>query len=290
MKSLSSSIPVRRLSFDLRANVVPRHWNGGEVFRTHFFNAGSVVFEIGEKYFVDVMRQAASVTDDPKLSKEIHSFIGQEANHRRVHMGYNDMLKMQGYDFAGAQTFLSRFSAWQQRRLSLKTQLGFVAAYEHFTTMLSSFALSDPSWLQGADKEMTALWCWHTLEELEHKSVAIDAYRALGGGYVRRCLTMFPATVVFWIGVLWALGALLRRDKSLMSPKVAWQACRFALWRPGMLWRVLLPWLGYFSPRFHPSSHADAHLKSNAMRAIEASWAVSDPRWDTLKAPHAQLG
>jgi predicted metal-dependent hydrolase len=41
-------------------------------------------------------------------------------------------------------------------------------------------------WLDGAEPDMHTLWSWHAAEETEHKSVAIDVYRAAGGGNLRR--------------------------------------------------------------------------------------------------------
>jgi predicted metal-dependent hydrolase len=38
----------------------------------------------------------------------------------------------------------------------------------------------------GADPEMVDLVKWHGAEEIEHRTVAFDLYRHLGGGYIAR--------------------------------------------------------------------------------------------------------
>ena len=45
------------------------------------------------------------------------------------------------------------------------------------------------------DPTVRALWVWHALEEVEHKSVAFDVYRAAGGGYIRRVALMLLTSV-----------------------------------------------------------------------------------------------
>jgi predicted metal-dependent hydrolase len=37
---------------------------------------------------------------------------------------------------------------------------------------------------------MAELWQWHSLEELEHKSVAFDVYNQIGGSYKMRIRVM----------------------------------------------------------------------------------------------------
>jgi len=86
-----TALTVRRLLVDLETPV-PRHWNGGDAFRTAFFNALSFSFPAGEQFFIDSMRRALS--DAPaelqaRFDDEVRGFIGQEATHRRIHQRFN---------------------------------------------------------------------------------------------------------------------------------------------------------------------------------------------------------
>src|SRR5262245_33891349 len=46
---------VRRLLIDLDTPL-PRHWCGGDAFRTAWFNALSMSFPVGEQFFIDAVR------------------------------------------------------------------------------------------------------------------------------------------------------------------------------------------------------------------------------------------
>jgi len=63
----------------------------------------------------------------------------------------------------------------------------------------------------GADPEMLNLLRWHGTEEVEHRSVAFDAYVAAGGGYLRRVAAMLGVFVGMFSVWIVATGHLLRR-------------------------------------------------------------------------------
>lgn len=48
-----NDIPLRHLDVDLAAGFA-RHWHGGDAYRTHLYNALSLMFPVGEQYFIDV--------------------------------------------------------------------------------------------------------------------------------------------------------------------------------------------------------------------------------------------
>ncbi|MDO8375330.1 MAG: metal-dependent hydrolase, partial [Polaromonas sp.] len=86
-----SELVVRRLLIDLETPL-PRHWCGGDAFRTAFFNALSMSFPVGEQFFIDSVRNGLKALP-PELQDqykaEVQGFIGQEATHRRVHGLFN---------------------------------------------------------------------------------------------------------------------------------------------------------------------------------------------------------
>jgi uncharacterized protein len=50
-----TELVVRRLLVDLQTPL-PRHWCGGDAFRTALFNALSMSFPVGEQFFIDSIR------------------------------------------------------------------------------------------------------------------------------------------------------------------------------------------------------------------------------------------
>ncbi|MDX1496555.1 MAG: metal-dependent hydrolase, partial [Salinisphaeraceae bacterium] len=79
--------------------------------------------------------------------------------------------------------------ALQQQWLVFR--VGLVAAIEHFTAALGVFVLEADAWDQhGADPVVADLFRWHGAEEVEHRTVAYDHYRHLGGTHSMRTLAM----------------------------------------------------------------------------------------------------
>ena len=92
------SFAPRQPEFDLAA-ALGRDWCGGSAFRTAWFNALSMLFPLGEKFFIDSVRAFRDQIDDPVLVEQITAFQGQEAVHRRQHQRYNEILcRARGYD------------------------------------------------------------------------------------------------------------------------------------------------------------------------------------------------
>ena len=62
------SIKPRHPQFDLRA-ALASDWHSSDPFKTAFFNALSLTFPVGEKFFIDSVRAFEHRIDDPKLAK-----------------------------------------------------------------------------------------------------------------------------------------------------------------------------------------------------------------------------
>ena len=82
MKSAASAtaagiMPVRRdLRFDLPVERA-KDWHGLGSHVTHFFNALSLLFPAGERFFMDSVRNYRDRIDDPVLKQQVLGFIGR---------------------------------------------------------------------------------------------------------------------------------------------------------------------------------------------------------------------
>lgn len=90
-------IRPRRLASGL-PDPLPRHWHGGNAFKSHLFNAMSVLFPDGERFFIDSVRLFREQVTDDELKEQIRGFIGQEGHHSREHLEYSQRLRELGYD------------------------------------------------------------------------------------------------------------------------------------------------------------------------------------------------
>ena len=100
----------RRMSFDVEA-ALAGDWHGGSAFVTAWFNAMSLLFPLGEKFFIDSVVHFVDDIGDPRLKAEIAAFRAQESTHRVQHQRYNETLcRLRGYD-------LDRFERNERARM-----------------------------------------------------------------------------------------------------------------------------------------------------------------------------
>jgi predicted metal-dependent hydrolase len=102
------------------------------------------------------------------------------------------------------------------------------------------------------DPAVRPLWVWHALEEVEHKAVAFDVYRAAGGGYFRRVSMMLVTTIVFF-AVQTMVHVRLMARRGILHKPWRWVRGMTRLWIwPAFFIRLVPAYLSYFRPGFHP--------------------------------------
>jgi len=246
-------ITPRNNTFDIAA-CLERDWFDSHAFKTAWFNAMSITFPLGEKFFIDSVRHFTDRIDDPKLLGDIRGFCGQEGFHRREHQRYNEVLcERRGYDLALMEGRLQRNIDLAYKRLSPLERLAVTAALEHLTAILAEAALSDNDPLIGrAEPAMQTLWNWHAAEEMEHKAVAFDVYRAVGGSEKLRRRAMREATLFLLGDILARVVHMLRRDGKLWRPRLWYQGWKFLFFKGGVLRRVWPAYREYYRDGFHP--------------------------------------
>jgi len=95
---------------------------------------------------------------------------------------------------------------------------------------------------------------------VRHKGVAFDVYKAVGGGYFRRCTIMLAVAVLF-LGRVFQFWCKLMAKRGLLYRLSSWQSLvKFLYWSPGVVWQVLPHWLSWFRPSFHPWDNDDSGL------------------------------
>ena len=249
---MTRPLVVRRLRIDLEAPFA-RHWNGGDAFRTAWFNALSMSFPAGEQFFIDAVRAGVKRLPDAErdgFEREAQGFVGQEATHRRIHALFNAQLARQGHVNAWEARILRRLRRLQGA--DPRHAVAITAATEHFTAILAEHLLTHPQWLDGAEPRLRTLWLWHAAEESEHRSTAFDLYRAMGGDERRRRR--------WFVIVSWHLATDLLRQtvRNLAHDGALWRAsswrsaAAFLFGRGGLVRHTFRPWLAYGSARFHP--------------------------------------
>ena len=246
------TIKPRNRQHDLAA-ALQLDWFGGDVFKTAWFNAMSITFPLGEGFFIDSVRHFAGQVTDPALQDAVRNFCGQEGFHRREHQRYNETLcAARGYDLEALEAPLRRRINFGKKHLPALQRLAATAGVEHITAILAEHLLADPNALLGADPAVAELFRWHAAEEMEHKSVAFDVYRAVGGGEKMRRVALRRITVLLLLDILRGVMHMLRRDGQLWTPRIWWSGAVFLFGKQGVLRSVWKSYMDYFREGFHP--------------------------------------
>jgi uncharacterized protein len=248
------TVPTRRMSFEESLQDLPKHFAAdGDLILSHIAAGLSAVFPDGEDFFVRSVRRFRNRVTDPELKRQVAGFIGQEAMHGRQHRAFNDRLDELGYPTKKVEWLTKRGLAIRERILSDKSNLAATAALEHWTATLAELVLSSEETrnLFGHD-EVRNLFVWHALEESEHKAVAFDVYKAVGGKERMRVFTMKLLRVGFVIGmtIQVVIGLALDRETYRRGKlRKSWRTFRRSPICRRELWEQLKD---YDRPDFHP--------------------------------------
>ena len=290
------SLQQRKVEFDFSESAL--HWNPQDPFVSHFVSVLHTMLPAGEFYFCRLYNKALPLITDEKLKQDLQGFIRQEASHARAHThGINNYLKKNNLE---VDSFIEKID-WvfevalddkpfgitlpkTMERRWLITRLGIIAALEHYTCVLGKYALENTQWDQDqADPVILDILRWHGAEEVEHRNVAFDVYRHLGGNYWPR----YPQMLLVMVAMmgLWCDGTahLMRQDNHFANPHTKLYGRTFwRLWlnasnnkrMPSPAWLVKQA-LRYLSPNYNPMDEADTAMATRYLAQSPAARAAA---------------
>lgn len=247
-----TDLTVRKLLIDLNTPFSAR-WNGGDAFRSAFFNALSMSFPVGEQYFMDSVRAGLKALPAPTqatFSREVQGFVGQEATHRRIHSLFNGHLEALGFKNTLEVRAAKRMQ--DHAHYDVRIHVAATAATEHLTAIFADWTLRHPQAFAGAEPRLQTLWLWHAAEESEHRSTAFDIYTALQGSHSIRVKVFHVVTAIFLVDVTRQTLRNLWHDKALFSWSTWRSAWALLMSTEGMFRSNYHHWKAYKAPSFHP--------------------------------------
>ena len=269
-----SDLTIRRLMIDLGSGF-PRHWHGGDAFRTALFNALSMSFPVGEQFFIDSVKAGAAAlpdTERDRYASDLAGFVGQEATHRHIHGLFNAQLERQGYTNTWGPR-AERRSAFV-KTLHPRHQVAVTAAYEHYTAILADWLLSTQNDMTDVDERLRTMWLWHSVEESEHKSVAFDIYQALGGSPKWRIRWFLRITMFFISDLIRQTVRNLAHDKALFKFSTWRSGIKFLFGKGSMVRSMVQPIRQYFRADFHPTQIDSTRLTANWLAANQERFKI----------------
>jgi hypothetical protein len=189
--SAAHPITIRRPQFAYPAHLDPMVWPGQPEL-SYVLVGLSLLLPYLEPYLIRTMNEAKRRITDPELAADVALFNGQEGQHYRAHMRFNDAVR-EGYPtLAPLEAELERdYQRFTEER-SLKWNLAFAEGFEAYTCATARFSLEE-GLLQKLHPAARDLFEWHLVEEMEHRCVAFDAYEHLFGSYLYRLAVGFYA-------------------------------------------------------------------------------------------------
>lgn len=244
--------PRKDLDFGLDGDI-PKYWLDNDPFKTRFFDAMSVLFPEGERFFIECVRDYRDQITDPVLKEQVRNFMLQEGQHGMVHTKFNNRLRDQGIDVDMIVEEQKRIMfGFYRKRFPKSYTLGQTAAAEHLTALMAHGFFSK-GFMDKADPRIRAMYAWHSIEEIEHKAVAYDVLTKVAkASYFTRILSFALETFMFPFHVFLLMNYMLKVDGV---------KGRFRIWLKGLWWlygwgglypRLMPHYLAYFLPGFHP--------------------------------------
>ncbi len=251
-----------------------RWWLNDDPVATAFYNALSLTFPRGEAFFIESVKSFRDVTPE-KLQKEIRAFVKQEIIHTREHVALNRRVEESGYDTSRIEKRITESLELTKGRPAI-ANLAATMILEHFTAIMAQQFIANPQHFANADKETADLWRWHALEEIEHKGVAYDTWLYATKDWSRwqrwkvKALMMLIITRNFWTNRYNDTLDLLAQD-GISGFRTKMRLIRFLLFKPGVARKIIVPWIKFFLPGFHPWNEDDRHLIDLAESEFEAA-------------------
>jgi len=255
-------VPVRRVALEPAFASVPRHFAAdGDLITSHFIAALSALFPEGENFFIRSVKHYRDQVTDTRLKEQVSGFIGQEVVHGREHGAFNEHLATLGYPTLKVDRLVGKGMRFRSRRVAPIANLASTAALEHFTATLAELVMTSEETRQAMGHDAVRdLFLWHALEESEHKAVAFDVYRCVGGGERLRIMTMKLVRYSFVVGLVVQVLASLARDRTTYQPgalRASWRRFR----RQPIVSRAVWEQLKEYERRgFHPDDRPTQDL------------------------------
>ena len=225
------------------------YWFNNSPVMTHYYNALSILFPAWEEVFARVAECRKKDVFDPALLTRMDEFIAQELAHGKAHTKHNSRHKL--LDETNAQIEIAQVAL---RRPQAKVWLAAMVSIEHIAAGISRNFLKTHGHKDGSG---FALFRWHSVEELKHKSLALDVWNHLGYDTATLHAVAKNNFVYVWRFVLGYTLTNLRKENQLWRLRTVLDGTKLL---GSLMFYVWVPYLQIFRKEFHPNHVDDTTL------------------------------
>ncbi|MBI2790362.1 MAG: metal-dependent hydrolase [Gammaproteobacteria bacterium] len=246
----------RDIKFKISKNY-PKYWFNGSAIKTIHANTLTSSIPFGERFFVSCVLPHIKKLKNRTQKRNALNFAKQEINHSKEHYRFYLKLVKPHYPKLKVKNYLyQKIFAVIAVLVGSKIRLAMVAAMEHFTAVSGDLYLRHPELLEGLDDNIKMLWQWHFIEEIEHKAVAFDIFHDSGGNYIQRVIGFFLSAFFLSMGFASYYFHMVCYDKLYKSKQFYIDTYQFFWGKHGLIKRLVIPYLRYLLPRFHPNQYS----------------------------------
>ncbi|MBF0274922.1 MAG: metal-dependent hydrolase [Nitrospinae bacterium] len=240
---------------------------------SHFFNALSTLFPIGEAFFIASVKPFINNIKDEVLRKSAIDFIEQEKNHSYVHTilnrgleKYNMKVRYKNQEFRTKKAL---------RFYSSEFNLALTAGMEHLTATIG-YVIIRGNYLNNVHVQVADLFYWHSLEELEHKSVVFNLFQEVDGTQWKLNLGMIIGSFMTYITTLSRMVHFLHKDGLLFRFATFKEILNLHISQEGILRKCLPLTIDFFKPNFHPDQRDDFELIADMENKLKGIFIVKE--------------
>lgn len=132
--------------------------------------------------------------------------------------------------------------------------LAVAAGFENFTMTISQIVLTDDL-LINSENDVVRFWKWHMMEELEHKSILMDLYIQMGGGYFRR-VAIYTIVLIYYC----YYGLKIYFDLLKASHASRWLGLQCVFRKNSFFIKSIFKSFQYYRYHYHPNKSKTKHL------------------------------
>lgn len=250
--------PVVRRHLDFKLDQIPRFWFNNDPFRSRMFDALSLTFPEGERYFIKSVRLFRAQITDPALQQRVTDFIQQEAQHGIAHEKMNQGMKQQGMPVDQFVQRLTRIFKHDLTYRSPQFNIAMTAAAEHLTALMAETFYSKKVTMENAHPFVRALFAWHAIEEMEHRDVAFDVMQQVAQvpESVRKFSLVLISALMFGF-TLYRTQVMLKHDgfSRLQRLNMTARGLPWFIGKKGILSSMRNAYMDWFKSDFHPNQH-----------------------------------
>lgn len=171
-----------------------KYWFNDSVFLTYIANANSLIIELAEELFVNLIKNSLSKIENQELKEEVKVLLAQESWHKYNHKSFNKNISKY-YDLEETIKELRLSVLTESKKIrKMENRVLICSSFERIAGRTSTHVICNL--LNSKDPIVKEFWEWHKLEEIEHKPTVIKYNKYFNKSFFKELL--FDVFFIRW--------------------------------------------------------------------------------------------